>query len=94
MRIVVFDADNRLAADWGPPHAMGTGLGSGDSRGFVALGAQVGVASMPRWLSEDERGIRVYDQLTARGMNLYRTWEHGHIEIQTHGPEFWVLTER
>jgi len=49
---------------------------------------------MPRWLSEDERGIRVYDQLSASGMKLYRTWEHGHIEIQTDGPEFWVLTER
>lgn len=59
-----------------------------------ALDAQVGVASMPRWLSEDERGIRVYDQLSASGMKLYRTWEHGHIEIQTDGPEFWVLTER
>ena len=57
-----------------------------------ALGAKVGVASMPRWLSEGPKGIQVYDQLTKSGMEIYRTWEHGHIEIQTDGSRFWVIT--
>ena len=70
------------------------GAGSTSEAWVEALGAQVGVASMPRWLSESERGIRVYDQLAESGMKLYRTWERGHVEIQTDGTEFWVLTER
>jgi beta-lactamase superfamily II metal-dependent hydrolase len=59
-----------------------------------AVAPAVGVSSMPRWLSEDERGLRVERQLTKAGVSFYRTWEHGNIEIQSDGHEFWVTTER
>jgi len=47
---------------------------------------------MPRWLSEDERGLRVQRQVDQAGIKFYRTWEHGNIEIQSNGHEFWVTT--
>ena len=59
-----------------------------------AVGATVGVSSMPRWLSEDERGLRVERQLERAGLEFYRTWEHGNVEVQTDGHQFWVTTER
>jgi competence protein ComEC len=59
-----------------------------------AVGPTVGVSSMPRWLSEDERGLRVERQLVGAEVRFYRTWEHGNIEIQSDGHEFWVTTER
>lgn len=59
-----------------------------------ALGARVGVASMPRWLSEDPRGERVYELLKPTGIRIYRTWEHGHVEVQSDGKRYWVITQR
>lgn len=59
-----------------------------------AVSPTVGVASMPRWLSEDERGMRVERQLAGAGVSFYRTWEHGNVEIQSDGQEYWVTTER
>ena len=49
---------------------------------------------MPKYLSFDERGLRVWRQLIPTGIQIYRTWEHGHIEIQTDGDRFWVVAEK
>ena len=36
---------------------------------------------MPKWLSEDERGLRVQRQLERAKIHFYRTWEHGNIDL-------------
>ncbi len=69
------------------------GAGSTSTAWAKAIDAKVGIAPMPKYLSEDERGLRVWRQLLPTGIKIYRTWEHGHIEIQTDGTRFWVKTE-
>lgn len=71
------------------------GAGSTSEAWAKAVNARVGVASMPRGLSvNNPNGERVYNQLKATSMEIYRTWEYGHIEIQTDGTQYWVITER
>ena len=70
------------------------GAGSTSSAWAKAVDAKVGIAPMPKYLSEDERGLRVWRQLLPTGIKLYRTWERGHIEVQTDGTRFWLKTER
>jgi len=70
------------------------GAGSTSEAWAKALDAKIGIAPMPKYLSEDERGLRVWRQLLPTGIKIYRTWEHGHIEIQTDGTRFWLRTER
>ena len=71
------------------------GAGSTGVSWMSAIDARVGVSSMPRALSIDNpNGERVYDQLKAVGTEVYRTWEHGNIEIQTDGARYWVITQR
>lgn len=70
------------------------GAGSTGEQWVNAVRAKTGVATMPQWLSNDERGKRVYKQVTAAGMKMYRTWEHGNIEIQSYGDRFTILTQK
>jgi competence protein ComEC len=70
------------------------GAGSNSPEWIEAVDARVGLASMPKWLSDDERGRRVYDLLMPTGMELYRSWEHGHVEVQSDGKRFWVTTRK
>ena len=70
------------------------GAGSTGEDWVAALGAKVGMAPMPEFLSSDPRGQRVYDQLMPTGIKLYRTWECGHIETQSDGKRFWITTEK
>ncbi|MDO9542783.1 MAG: hypothetical protein Q7J98_10735, partial [Kiritimatiellia bacterium] len=59
-----------------------------------AVAAKVGLASMPEWLSKDERGVRVSDLLSKTNMTIYQTWKHGHVEVQTDGRHFWMVMEK
>ena len=95
-----FEQENRIMADGSDltsdvlklgHHA---GAGATSEAWLQAMGATVGVSSMPRWLSEDDRGLRVERQLERVGLEFYRTWEHGNVEVQTDGHQFWVTTER
>ncbi|OHB55771.1 MAG: hypothetical protein A2Y07_10610 [Planctomycetes bacterium GWF2_50_10] len=70
------------------------GAGSTGENWISEVGAKTGIAQMPKWLSSDERGLRVYNQLTAAGMKIYRTWEHGNIEIKSDGEGFTVITSK
>jgi competence protein ComEC len=71
------------------------GAGSTSVSWMNAIDARVGVASMPRTLSlGNPNGERVYDQLKSTGMEIYRTWEHGDVEIQTDGIRYWVVPGR
>lgn len=70
------------------------GAGSTSVQWMHALDARVAVAPMPDWLSKDPRGKRVCDQLGTTEIKLYRTWEYGHIEVQSDGTRFWLLTEK
>ena len=70
------------------------GAGSNSPEWIQAVNAKVGLGSMPKWLSDDARGQRVYDLLEPTGMAFYRTWEHGDIEVQTDGRRFWVLPRK
>jgi beta-lactamase superfamily II metal-dependent hydrolase len=95
-----FEAENRVMSRTGDlasdvlkigHHA---GAGSTSTAWAKTIDAKVGIAPMPKYLSEDERGLRVWRQLLPTGIEIYRTWEHGHIEIQTDGARFWLKTER
>ena len=66
------------------------GAGSNSPEWIAAVDARVGLGSMPKWLSDDDRGKRVYDLLMPTGMKFYRTWEHGDIAVQSDGKRFWV----
>jgi beta-lactamase superfamily II metal-dependent hydrolase len=82
-----------LASDiWKIGHHAGAG--STSEAWAKAINAKIGIAPMPKYLSEDERGLRVWRQLLPTGIKIYRTWEHGHIEAQTDGTRFWLETER
>ncbi|MDD2710038.1 MAG: MBL fold metallo-hydrolase [Verrucomicrobiae bacterium] len=70
------------------------GAGSTGEDWIKAVNAKVGVAPMPKYLSEDPRGLRVWNQLAPTSIKVYRTWEHGNIEINTDGNRFWILTEK
>ena len=70
------------------------GAGSTSVAWAQAINAKVGIAPMPKYLSFDERGLRVWRQLIPTGIQIYRTWKHGNIEIQTDGEWFWVLTKK
>ena len=93
-----FGQEKRIMADWKDLTSDVLKLGHHGGAGATseawlqAVSPTVGVSSMPRWLSEDERGLRVQRQLERAGINFYRTWEHGNIEIQSDGHEFWVTT--
>ena len=93
-----FDQENRIMADWKDLASdilkLGHhgGAGSTSEAWLQAVDPTIGVSSMPRWLSEDERGLRVQRQVDQAGIKFYRTWEHGNIEIQSNGHEFWVTT--
>lgn len=64
------------------------GAGSTSEKWVAALRPKVGIASMAEYLSNDPRGRRVYDLLMPTGIRYLRTWECGHIEIQTDGKHF------
>jgi competence protein ComEC len=70
------------------------GAGSTSEAWAKAINAKIGIAPMPNYLSEDERGLRVWRQLLPTGIKIYRTWEYGHIEVQTDGAGFWLRTEK
>jgi len=70
------------------------GAGSTSQAWVNAIRAKVGIAPMHERLSRDAQGLRVWHLLMPTGMKIYRTWKHGHIEIQTDGERFWVLTEK
>jgi len=95
-----FGQEERIMADWEDlssdvlklGHHAGAGA-TGDAW-LKATDPTIGVASMPKWLSEDERGLRVERKLARAGVGFYRTWEYGNIEIQSDGSAFWVTTEK
>lgn len=70
------------------------GAGSTSEAWARAVNAKIGIAPMPKYLSEDERGLRVWRQLLPTPIKVYRTWEHGHIEVQTDGHRFWLRLEK
>ena len=70
------------------------GAGSTSVEWTEAVAAKVGLASMPEWLAKDQRGVRVTEQLASSRMNIYRTFQHGHIDVKTDGRRFWVVTEK
>jgi len=70
------------------------GAGSTGVEFVKTVNPLIGISSMPKWLSSDERGLRVYNQLKPTGIKLYRTWEHGNIEVQTDGAQYWVITQK
>jgi competence protein ComEC len=94
-----FGQEKRIMADWKDLTSDVLKLGHHGGAGATsetwlqAVRPTVGVSSMPRWLSEDERGLRVQRQLERAKIHFYRTWEHGNIEIQSDGHEFWVTTD-
>ena len=94
-----FGQEKRIMADWEDLTSDVLKLGHHGGAGATsetwlqAVRPTVGVSSMPRWLSEDERGLRVQRQLERAKIHFYRTWEHGNIEIQSNGYEFWVITD-
>jgi beta-lactamase superfamily II metal-dependent hydrolase len=70
------------------------GAGSTSIPWMHALDAKVAIAPMPAWLSKDPRGVRVENQIRPTRIKFYRTWEYGHIEIQSDGTRFWLMTEK
>jgi competence protein ComEC len=70
------------------------GAASNSPEWIQAVNARVGLGSMPKWLSDDPKGQKVYDLLIPTGMKFYRSWEHGHVEVQTDGQRFWVRTQK
>jgi hypothetical protein len=70
------------------------GAGSTSIPWMHAIDPQVAIAPMPAWLSKDPRGERVENQIRPTRIKFFRTWEYGHIEVQTDGQKFWLTTEK
>jgi competence protein ComEC len=70
------------------------GAGSTGEDWVAALGAKVGIAPMPEFLSSDPRGTRVWNQLLPTGMKVYRTWEYGDVTVSSDGKRYWITTEK
>lgn len=70
------------------------GAGSTSNEWIKAVSPKVSILPMPKWLSEDPRGIIVYKQLEENSIRIYRTWEFGNIMIKTDGNLLCVVTEK
>jgi competence protein ComEC len=70
------------------------GAGSTGEDWVAALGAKVGIAPMPEFLSSDPRGQRVWNQLLPTGMKVYRTWEYGDVTVSSDGKSYWITTQK
>ncbi len=70
------------------------GAGSNGAAWMQAVRPEVTVYPMPKWLSEDPRGIAGHARIQPYTQHIYRTWEHGHVDIVTDGRTYRVFTEK
>lgn len=95
-----FEEENRILARGADltSNILKVGHHAGDGNTSIqwlhAVSPHLAIASMPRRLSFDPRGERVYAELKNANIPFYRTWEYGNIEVQSDGNRFWLMTEK
>lgn len=70
------------------------GAGSNGASWMQAVRPEVTIYPMPKWLSEDPRGIDGHARIRPYTQHVYRTWEHGHVDVVTDGRTYRVFTEK
>lgn len=74
-----------------PHHA---GAGSNSEKFLASCQAKYAFASMPEWLSQDERGLTVQNRLDKLGIRSLRCWQYPEAMIHTDGNKIFIFTDK
>lgn len=66
------------------------GANSTSDKFLDTVAPKISIACMPKWLSEDKRGIRVEKMFKARKIPQYRSWEFPDLVVFSDGKTFGV----
>ena len=66
------------------------GAGSTSERFLKTVAPKIAIVTMPKWLSEDPRGIRVEKMIRKHKIPFYRSWEYPELIVFSDGKTFGI----